>query len=207
MKKLFLCSALLGILTGCSTIKNPIDHASTQAKHPPMEEKGTVIQTNQPIHTPPNHFTLSAAIAAKSHQKGWSAIADWRQSDARTYQITLIGPMGSQAVRIEEQHGTVTYIEGKQTFTASNGDQLLAKKTGIHLPVTHLYYWVRGIPAPGTIQAVTRNSTGQILTLKQSGYSIEFTDYMQVQNYVLPHKMRLSGKDLTVKLVIKKWQV
>lgn len=207
MKKIYLCGAALVFLSACTSIKTPSSvNGLNESQTVPSTQPNTKVETVKPGAVP-NTFVLSGAIAAKSHKKGWSATADWKQSGPHTYQITLMGPMGSQAVRIEEQHGKVIYQEGAQTLSSSNGDNLLAKKTGIRLPVNSLYYWVRGIPAPGAIQSATRNSNGQLQMLKQSGYTIEYVDYMNAQPYVLPHKIRLFGPDLTVKLIIKKWQI
>ncbi len=207
MKKIYLCAASLLCLSACTSIKAPSSvNEQVEPKTLSSAQTNAQVEAIKPGSVP-NTFVLSGAIAAKSHKKGWSATADWKQSGPHTYQITLMGPMGSQAVRIEEQHGKVIYQEGAQTLTSSNGDNLLAKKTGIRLPVNSLYYWVRGIPAPGVIQSATRNGNGQLQVLKQAGYTIEYVDYMNAQSYVLPHKIRLSGPDLTVKLIIKKWQI
>lgn len=223
MKKItYFCGASLAFLTACSPPKAPTvteleTTKSTLTQPSTPSEKTTELSTapeaikesksSKPTTAIPTSFTLSGAIAAKSHQKGWTAMVDWQQSGPHTYQMTLLGPMGSQAVRIEEQHGVVMYREGAKKLSSKNGDDLLAKKTGIHLPVNNLYYWVRGIPAPGSVQLATRDANGQLKTLKQSGYTVEYNEYTNVKQHTLPRKIRLYGKDVVVKLVIKHWGV
>ncbi len=222
MKKIpYLCGASLVFLTACAPPKtaaiNELDATKssltqsdiTDIKSTDLSQTTEVSKRSQntTASTIPKTFRLSGAIAAKSHQKGWTAMVDWQQSGPHSYQMTLMGPMGSQAVRIQEQQGLVTYQEGAKKFSAKNGDDLLAKKTGIHLPVHNLYYWIRGIPAPGAIQSATRDSNGQLKILKQSGYTVEFNEYTNTQQHMLPRKLRLYGKDVVVKLVIKRWSV
>lgn len=199
MKKIaYLCCTSLVLLTACA----PPKVSNTDA----LQASNKTLAT-KPHGAIPTSFGLSGSIAAKSHQKGWTAMIDWQQSAPHAYHITLIGPMGSQAVRIEEQHGVVTYQEGAKKLTSSKGDDLLAKQTGIHLPVNNLYYWVRGLPAPGAVTSAVRDTNGQLRILKQSGYTIEYNEYIRVQEHILPKKIRLDGKDVVVKLVVKQWSI
>lgn len=200
------CVVLLALLTACAP---PKMHQVSELNAP---QSTTTPRAQQPKITQQSATTLSAfelsgAIAAKHHNKGWTATLSWIQQGPNQYQIRFIGPLSGQTVMIEKQHAVITYREGEKKLTSTNGDDLLQQQTGIHLPVNNLYYWVRGIPAPGAVQSAQRNETNQLTTLKQAGYTMNYTHYMPVGNRTLPNKIQLQGHDMMIKLVIKRWSV
>lgn len=152
-------------------------------------------------------WEIRGAMAAKSKSKGWSATMNWVQHGPSSYQIRLMGPLGSGAVVVNRSGGVVTFKDGPKTSTSSNADELLLKQTGIRLPVNNLYYWVRGLPAPGGIQSEKHDQFNHLVQLKQSGYTIDFTKYTSVKGIDLPSMIRLEGNGVMVKVVIKNWTV
>jgi len=212
-KMAYVCAASLSLLAACTSTKIPqsaeLDKTqatttsqTSTAEATPLAEQSTSAKST----TPPTSFELSGAIAAKSHKKGWTASLNWVQHGPGQYQIRLIGPLGGQTVMIEKHNGLITYREGNKKLSSANGDDLLQKQTGIRLPVNSLYYWVRGISAPGAIQSAARDTHHQLITLKQAGYTIDYTQYMTVGQTTLPSKIRLQGHDVMIKLIVKHWR-
>ena len=149
--------------------------------------------------TPVSAFTVSGAIAAKNKQQGWTAHFFWEQQNPQNYQILISGPLASETIEITQHQGQVTYREGQKVLHTQSAEDLLAKETGIRLPVNHLYYWIKGKPAPGPVQAMQRSENKDIVMLQQAGYTLEYSHY---QNHY-PYKIRLVGHQLMVKIVIK----
>lgn len=152
-------------------------------------------------------WTISGAMAAKNNNKAWSASLNWRQQGINKYQIRLFGPLGGGNVMIEKDGSLVTYKDGPKTASSKNADQLLQQQTGIRLPVNNLYYWVRGLPAPGPVQSVKHDQYNHLTSLTQAGYTINYTSYTSAGNIDLPSKIRLQGHGVLIKLVIKRWSV
>lgn len=152
-------------------------------------------------------WEISGAMAARSKNKGWSASLNWLQQGLSQYQIRLFGPLGSGTVLINKKGRAITYRDGPKTVTSSNADELLKQQTGVRLPVNNLYYWVRGIPAPGAIQAEKRDSANHLMVLKQGGYTIEYANYTTVGKVILPTHIKLQGNGVFIKLVIKRWRI
>jgi outer membrane lipoprotein LolB len=152
-------------------------------------------------------WELSGAMAAKSASKGWTASLNWLQQGPNQYQMRLYGPLGGGTVLVEKKGAAVTYVDGPQRVSSTNPDELLQKQTGIRLPVRNLYYWVRGLPAPGSVQASQHDANGNLTALSQSGYTIHYGGYRTVNNISLPSKVQLQGHGTTIKLVVKHWQV
>ncbi|MBA2657585.1 MAG: outer membrane lipoprotein LolB [Tatlockia sp.] len=152
-------------------------------------------------------WNLSGAMAARSQGKGYSASVNWIQRGAGSYQIRMSGPLGSGTILISKSGGLVTLKDGPKTASSSNAESLLKQQTGISLPVTNLYYWVRGIPAPGAAQGKKYDQAGHLLGLRQAGFTIEYQQYRAVGNAVLPSSIRLQGNGVFIKLIIKDWQI
>lgn len=152
-------------------------------------------------------WEIQGAMAAKNKSKGWSATLNWVQNGPGSYQIRLMGPLGGGAVVINKKGGAITFQDGAKRATSTNADELLLQQTGIRLPVNNLYYWVRGLPAPGNVQLKKHDQYNHLVQLSQNGYVINFTKYTSVKGIDLPSMIRLDGNGVMIKVVIKKWTV
>ncbi|MGL5741354.1 MAG: lipoprotein insertase outer membrane protein LolB [Legionella sp.] len=166
----------------------------------PLEQRKAKTQTV-------SSWEIRGAMAAKNKAKGWSTAMNWIQSGPSTYQIRLMGPLGSRTVLIDKKGNTITFQDGPKKITSHNADELLAEQTGIKLPVNNLYYWVRGLPAPGPVEAEHHDQYNHLTQIKQSGYTINFNQYTSEKGIDLPSMIHVEGNGVTVKVVIKKWTV
>lgn len=146
-------------------------------------------------------FQITGAIAAKNQQHGWIANFTWVQRGRKDYHILLNGPLGSDTIDISMHNGILTYREGNKVMHSKDPETLLAKETGIRIPVSDLYDWIRGRPAPGPVTALTRDPSGEhdIILLQQAGFVIHYDKY----EHHYPRKIRLEGHQLLIKIVIK----
>lgn len=186
------------LLTACAPPR-PAEEAPIN-KVIPLKERQA--QTNT-VHA----WEIRGAMAAKSKGKGWQATLNWIQEGPNNYQIRLVGPLGGGSVLINKQGSTVTFQDGKKRSSSSSADELLMKETGIRLPVGNLYYWVRGLPAPGTSGASQHDSYNHLTHLNQSGYAIDFMKYTSVNGLDLPSLIRIEGHGIMAKVIIKQWRI
>jgi outer membrane lipoprotein LolB len=152
-------------------------------------------------------WELSGAIAAKNNQKGWSASLNWLQQKQDHYQIRLFGPLGGGGVMIENNGGTISYVDGKTKLSSHNPDGLLEEQTGVRLPVNNLYYWVRGIPSPNSPSSTQYDASGHLNVLTQAGYTIHYERYTRIHDLDLPMKIQLQSNEINIKVIIKQWMV
>ena len=152
-------------------------------------------------------WEVSGAMAARNKSKGWTASVNWVQQGPNQYQLRLFGPLGGGAILIEKNGGIVTYTDGPKKLSSHNADELLQQQTGIRLPVHDLYYWVRGLPAPGAVQSATYDTKNHLESFSQAGYSITYPSYLSVSNVDLPSKIQLQGHGVVIKLIIKHWTI
>ena len=189
------------MITTCAAIARP----SSQAVTVPAGHGHRAAAALSP--TTLSSWELSVAIAARNKKRGWTAVLNWLQQGPNQYQIRLLGPLGGGAVVIEKHGSVVTFRDGPKKVSSNNADELLQKKTGVRLPVKNLYYWVRGLPAPGSVQSVHRDANNYLISFNQAGYSVNYTAYTVAGGMNLPSKIRLQGRGVMIKLVIKHWEI
>ena len=187
------------LLTACTQTPRPAEQAPIN-KIVPLEKRKAETATV-------SSWEISGAMAAKGNAKAWQASMNWVQHGPNSYQIRLMGPLGGGTVLINKSGKTVSFKDGSKTVSSTNADELLLKQTGIRLPVNNLYYWVRGLPAPGGAQSEKHDQYNLLIQLQQSGYTIDFTQYTSVKGIDLPSTVRLVGNGVMVKVVIKHWSV
>jgi outer membrane lipoprotein LolB len=152
-------------------------------------------------------WDLLGAIAARDKNNSWSASINWLQKDANNYQIRLSGPLGGGSVLIDKKGDVINFRNGSKSVSSTNATVLLQQQTGVSLPVSSLYYWIRGLIAPGAVQLVKRDKNHHLLALKQNGYTINYSTYSTVTGISLPNQVILQGHGIFVKLVIKQWKI
>lgn len=143
-----------------------------------------------------------------AQKTGGSASIDWRQHP-QDYAIRLSGPLGqgttwikgnAQGVRLEQV--------GQPPLTAETPEQLVQQSLGWQLPISELFYWVRGIPAPRTpIDAQVKAPSGSLEQLQQSGWQLAFSRYNAVGPWQLPGKIVAEREGVRLTLVIRNWHL
>ncbi|RUR13014.1 lipoprotein insertase outer membrane protein LolB [Legionella sp. km772] len=187
------------LLTACAPTPRPAEEAPLN-KVVPLEKRKAETATV-------SSWEINGAMAAKNKAKSWSASMNWVQHGPNSYQIRLIGPLGGGTVLINKTGKTISFQDGAKKVSSTNADELLMQQTGIRLPVNNLYYWVRGLPAPGGVQAEKHDEYNHLTQLQQAGYVIDFTQYTSVKGIDLPSTIRLVGNGVMVKVIIKHWSV
>lgn len=187
------------VVTGCTTSVKPAAELPTNQVMPVEKRKAEISTVSS--------WNISGAMAAKGNKKAFSAAIHWNQQGASNYQIRLLGPLGGGAAIIKKNGNVVTYQENDKIITSNSADELLQKQTGIRLPVNSLYYWVRGLPAPGDVQSIKHDQFNHTTQIKQAGFTVNFNRFTSVNQIDLPSSIRLEGNGVMVKLVIKSWKL
>ncbi|AQZ93546.1 lipoprotein insertase outer membrane protein LolB [Halopseudomonas phragmitis] len=150
-------------------------------------------------------WTLQGKIGVRAPQESGSGTLFWLQQQDY-YDIRLSGPLGRGATRIQgDREGIVLDIAGQQTLRAASAEDLLEQEIGWRLPVDHLLWWVRGLPAPDSPSRLQLDTESRLARLSQSGWTIEYSRYQQVGERQLPQRLQLSGHDVLLTLVVTQW--
>ena len=201
-----VCIASIGWITACAPPPLPSEMLSNN-KQSLTESQRPVANKSKTQASTLTAWELSGAMAARNSKKGWSASLNWMQQGPNQYQIRLFGPLGGGMVLIEKMGGVITYVDGPRRISSRHADELLQQQTGVRLPVNDLYYWIRGLPAPGKVQSSRYDANAHLTSLTQAGYTVNYSNYMTVNNIDVPTKIQLIGHDVIIKLFIKHWKV
>lgn len=150
-------------------------------------------------------WDIDGAFSIRQPNKTTIASFDWTQKE-KNYRIRIHSSLDLYGVNITGRPGLVMLWRAQNDhFTARSPEQLMQQQLGWRLPVSNLYYWMRGLPAPGNYQAQFDNY-GHLSTLTQQGWQIQYAQYLSVRNVDLPQMLDLTNQDLGVKIVIKQWK-
>lgn len=188
------------LLAGCATI-------------PPVDPRAVAPQWQQhqrAVNAQPD-WTLTARIAAHDENDGWSGQLRWHQG-ADGYQVQFNAPFGQGALRLDGSPQQVEmHTSDGQVLVAADAESLLFQQLGWRLPLSHLQYWVRGLPVPvgktDVPPVLAFDEAGRLTRLQQSRWQIEYPAYDQVGTVALPRKVYLENPELNVRLVIDRWQL
>ncbi|UVE16992.1 lipoprotein insertase outer membrane protein LolB [Pseudomonas sp. LS44] len=193
-----LALGLLALLSGCAGL---ISHESLQGTGDPARWKTHKQQT-----TRLDGWQISGKVGIRAPKDSGSGTLFWLQRQDY-YDIRLSGPLGRGAARLTGHAGAVTLeVANQGRYQATSPEDLLKEQLGWKLPVSHLVWWIRGLPAPDSKSQLTLDSASRLSRLEQDDWQVEYLSYVEQNGYWLPERMKLHGRDLDVTLVIKDWQ-
>lgn len=193
----FIIIALIISVSACKTMPAS---TSPQPKTANAKERSLILSRI-------TSWQLSGKIAAITARDSGSASIDWMQRGSQ-YNISLMGPLGSHAVKLKGRPGLVTLdtAEGKH-FSAATPETLLAQQLGWSLPVSYLKYWIRGLPVPGLPHHDILDNNQRLQQLVQGGWNVQFINYENAGIVDLPERIHITSSALKVKIVIYDWKI
>lgn len=144
----------------------------------------------------------------KSPANKFSANVFWQQKH-NNYDIRVFGPLGFGAAQLQGNDKQVILKDAHaHIYTATNPEALMQQQLGWLLPVSSLYYWLRGLPAPGSVTSIHYDSYHRIDRLRQQGWQIQFVQYMRAQAFELPQEIIFTQNEYYLHLTIEadSWQ-
>lgn len=191
---LFTC---ITMLTSCTSLST---QPAANAKTPESWENRVGALSNI------QDWDLKGLIAIRNTRDAWSANWRWQQHQ-HDYVIDLAGPLGTSPTQLTGTPNTVTLTtaDGKK-FNSHSPESLLEKQLGWRLPVSNLYYWIRGLPVPNIAAQKQFDSSHRLTVLFQQGWRIEYLRYTEGKTD-LPAKIILNNSALNVKIIINQWQL
>ncbi len=193
-----LAFSFIALLAGCAGITS---HEAVQGKG-----DATKWQANKQQLASLDGWEINGKVGIRAPKDSGSGTLYWLQRQDY-YDIRLSGPLGRGAARLTGRPGAVSLeVANQGRFDAPDPQTLLKDQLGWRLPVSHLVWWVRGLPAPDSKSSLTLDGDSRLSNLEQDGWQIEYLSYAEQNGYWLPERMKLHGQDLDVTLVIKDWQ-
>ena len=195
---LFILLLLVSLLAGCARLP-ALSTSSLQATWQVNQTRLKAIET----------WRIKGSIAITSaEEKNWNARVYWQQ-EGPVYQLRFNAPLGQGAMLLDgNSEQVIMHTAKNETFVARNPDTLIVQTTKLDIPVTHLYYWIRGLPAPKPIlEQYYLNEDGYLHSLQQDGWKIEYLAYSQIEKTNLPKKIYLYNSQFEVNIAISQWEI
>ncbi|MBB3102690.1 lipoprotein insertase outer membrane protein LolB [Azomonas macrocytogenes] len=198
LRNIFLLPLLTLLLSGCAglfkseSVEGPGDTAAWNTHK-------THISTI-------DGWQITGKIGIKAPQDSGSGTLFWLQRQ-KYFDLRLSGPLGRGATRLTGHPDRVILeVAEKGRFEAKSPEALLEEQLGWRLPVSNLFWWIRGLPAPDSRSQLSLNPDSRLAHLEQDGWHVEYLSYAEHDGYFLPERIKLQGDDLQLTLVIKEWQ-
>ncbi len=189
----------LSLLTGCVSLTLP------SQSHAPYHKK-TWSERHKALASIRSWNIDGAFSIQQANAKPAIASYTWQQQGS-AYDIHISSSLDIDSANIAGRPGYVTLEQShRRRYSARSPEQLMQKQLGWHLPISNLFYWMRGLPAPGKYQA-RFDSYGHLVSLQQAGWQIRFSNYFPIANVALPRTLALVSPSLRVKIVIKHWKL
>jgi outer membrane lipoprotein LolB len=196
--RIVLITALIAFLAGCAG----------QAPHETVEGHGNAAawKTHKERISALDGWQINGKVGIRAPKDSGSGTMFWLQRQGY-FDIRLSGPLGRGAARLTGRPDDVTLeVANQGRYHADSPEALLEQQLGWRLPVSHLLWWVRGLPAPDSRSQLTLDGDSHLSRLIQDGWTVEYTRYTEQNGYSLPERLKLRGQDIDVTLVIKDWQ-
>ena len=124
--------------------------------------------------------------------------------------VRLIGPIGTGSLELLSADNRASLISGNQQSNGVDAESLLFNIVGWRLPVSEMRFWLFGMPSPNVSGRFWLNEQGQLQTLQQSEWEVQFDRFEidPVLQQALPKKITAihRGNQAKVKLVIKRFE-
>jgi outer membrane lipoprotein LolB len=194
-----LLSASFLYLTGCVNVSTPPAQSSVKHRHTPWSKRSQTL-------TALDSWRVEGAFSFRNPTQKIIASYDWKQTK-QNYQIALHSSLNLYNATLAGSPKQVTFWrDSKRVESARNPERLMQKRLNWSLPVSQLFYWIRGLPAPGHYQA-DFDAEQRLKSLNQLGWSIQYPSYISVGSLDLPNTIYLSNQHTLVKIVVKHWGV
>lgn len=151
-------------------------------------------------------FAFSGRVAVRHNGERTSAAVRWTHHGPED-EILLLTPLGQTVARIYSNSDGVLLEESGKKYFEKNAETLTEQVLGWHLPLSGMRYWVLALPAVGSEAVIEKSETGQIKTLRQDGWEINYTRYAADSTDGLPLRMTLQREDMEMQLLIDEWEI
>lgn len=151
------------------------------------------------------HWEMQGRVAFRNENDGWHGRISWVSSPQED-KIKIAGPVGQGAVVIlmRDEFAELLFGDGRRQV-ARDPTMLVEKQLGLPVPLKSLRWWARGLPVEKRPYDMIQRRSDSIV-FEQDGWLISQNDFKRYFEKVLPRRIMIEGKGLSLKLVIDRWK-
>ncbi len=152
-----------------------------------------------------DEWEFAGRIGVSAGDEGFNGQLWWRQ-DGVVYRARISGPMGVGTVFLNGDHQELTLTDRNGEVTElQDAEADIRRMYGWTIPVMSLRYWALGIPDPGIPADTEFGDDGQLASLQQANWHVDFAQYREGGGQLLPRRLNAVNDDVRVRLVIDNW--
>ena len=150
-------------------------------------------------------WEFKGRIGVSAGNEGFNGKLRYSQKDD-DFRALVSGPLGFGTIRIEGDglKVTVTEKDGDERML-SDPEVDLQVMYGWTIPVASLRYWALGIPDPSEFAFTDFDEEGQLTSLKQGNWHVQFAQYRDGGGQLMPRRLLAVSGDNKVRLIIDNW--
>lgn len=157
-----------------------------------------------------NQYQTRGAFAFISDEQKVYARFFWQQTGQDRHRLLLTNPLGSTELELNAQPGNVLLVDNKgQRYTADDAEEMLAKLTGMPIPLNSLRQWILGLPGDATDYKLDDRYRLSEVNYRQDGknWKVVYSAYDSKSRPEMPANMELSNGEQRIKLKMDNWIV
>lgn len=155
-----------------------------------------------------SQYQTRGAFAYLSDQQKVYARFFWQQTGQDNYRLLLTNPLGSTELELVGQPGSAQLTDNKgQRYTATDGEEMIGKLTGMPIPLNSLRQWILGLPGDATDYKLDDQYRLSELNYTQNGktWKVVYGGYDSKTQPALPSNMELTEGSQRIKLKMDNW--
>jgi outer membrane lipoprotein LolB len=162
-------------------------------------------ESRQKILVGVDEWEFAGRIGVSAGEEGFNGQLRWRQ-DGVVFRARINGPLGVGTVFINGDRREITVTDRDGVITELHDAEVeLRQMYGWTIPVASLRFWALGIPDPASPAETEFGEDGQLSTLRQQDWEVEFTQYREGGGQLMPRRLTAVNDDVKVRLVIDNW--
>jgi outer membrane lipoprotein LolB len=152
-----------------------------------------------------DHWELQGRVAIVTQSDGGSGSMDWKQ-EGDTLTFDFMGPLGSGGLHIWGDAGGLRVKSSRgDDFITDDPERDFAERLHAPLPVFSMRYWMLGEPDPRAPFDKQVDAKGELVTLSQRGWQVQYQEYADVQGYSLPIRLNMQRDAVHIKVIVNQW--
>lgn len=162
-------------------------------------------EARQAILADVDEWEFAGRIGVSAGDAGFNGQLRWRQ-DGVVFRARINGPLGIGTMFVNGDNRELTLTDRNGDVTElQDAEVQLRQMYGWTIPVTSLRFWALGIPDPASPAETEFGEDGQLRTLRQQNWLVDFTKYGEGGGQMLPRRLSAVNDDVKVRLVIDNW--
>ena len=156
-------------------------------------------------------WSMRGRIAVKQPAGSGQSKILWEQT-GETTDIGLTGPLGAGAINIHWVPDELTLVgadlDVRHRYIGGNAaEQFLAEQLGWQFPAASIRYWLLGIPNPGYQFEQEFGEAGELLSISQLGWRVQYQRFARVDAHLLPSKLEIQNTEVRLRLIVDSWSL